>query len=31
MSITTQKGDEGMTSLIGGQRVRKCDDRVEAY
>lgn len=31
MSITTKKGDEGMTSLIGGQRVRKCDDRVEAY
>lgn len=31
MSITTKKGDEGMTSLIGGQRVKKCDDRVEAY
>ncbi len=31
MSISTKKGDEGMTSLIGGQRVKKCDDRVEAY
>ena len=31
MSITTKKGDEGMTSLIGGQRVWKCNDRVEAY
>lgn len=31
MSITTKKGDEGMTSLIGGKRVLKCDDRVEAY
>lgn len=31
MSITTKRGDEGMTSLIGGQRVKKCDDRVEAY
>lgn len=31
MSITTKTGDEGMTSLIGGQRVKKCDDRVEAY
>lgn len=31
MSITTKRGDEGMTSLIGGQRVLKCDDRVEAY
>ena len=31
MSITTKTGDEGWTSLIGGQRVLKCDDRVEAY
>ena len=31
MSISTKKGDEGMTSLIGGQRVKKCEDRVEAY
>lgn len=31
MPISTKKGDEGMTSLIGGQRVKKCDDRVEAY
>lgn len=31
MSITTKRGDEGMTSLIGGQRVLKSDDRVEAY
>lgn len=31
MSISTKKGDEGMTSLIGGQLVMKCDDRVEAY
>ena len=31
MSITTKKGDEGMTSLIGGECVLKCDDRVEAY
>ena len=31
MSVTTKKGDKGETSLIGGQRVLKCDDRVEAY
>ena len=31
MSITTKTGDEGLTSLIGGKRVLKCDDRVEAY
>lgn len=31
MSITTKTGNEGMTSLIGGKRVLKCDDRVEAY
>ena len=27
----TRTGDEGKTSLIGGLRVPKCDDRVEAY
>lgn len=31
MSIITKTGDEGMTSLIGGGRVLKCDERVEAY
>ena len=31
MSITTKRGDGGMTSLIGGKRVLKSDDRVEAY
>ena len=31
MSIITKTGDEGMTSLVGGHRVLKCDDRVEAY
>ena len=31
MSITTKQGDQGMTSLIGGQRVLKCDERVDAY
>ena len=27
----TRTGDEGKTSLIGGLRVAKYDDRVEAY
>ena len=27
----TKTGDEGMTSLIGGKRVTKCDERVETY
>ena len=27
----TKTGDEGKTSLIGGLRVAKYDDRVEAY
>ena len=27
----TRTGDEGKTSLIGGLRVAKFDDRVEAY
>lgn len=31
MKIYTKTGDEGLTSLIGGQRVLKFDERVEAY
>ena len=31
MKIYTKRGDKGETSLIGGQRVPKYDDRVEAY
>src|SRR5688572_5808559 len=31
MSIATQTGDTGETSLIGGRRVSKSDSRVEAY
>lgn len=31
MSITTKRGDGGMASLIGGKRVLKSDERVEAY
>lgn len=31
MKIYTKQGDGGMTSLIGGERVFKTDERVEAY
>lgn len=31
MSIATQTGDSGQTSLVGGKRVSKGDPRVEAY
>jgi cob(I)alamin adenosyltransferase len=31
MTIATQTGDEGMTSLVGGRRISKGDARVEAY
>ena len=29
--IYTRKGDRGQTSLVGGQRVSKCCDRLESY
>ena len=31
MKLYTKTGDCGQTSLIGGERVSKCDVRVEAY
>jgi len=31
MSIATERGDGGQTSLPGGQRLSKADSRVEAY
>lgn len=31
MKVYTKAGDKGQTSLIGGERVSKCDCRVEAY
>ena len=31
MKLYTKTGDEGSTSLLGGQRVKKCDSRVAAY
>lgn len=31
MKIYTKTGDDGTTGLIGGDRVRKCDARIECY
>jgi len=31
MKVYTKKGDQGNTGLIGGTRVSKADDRIEAY
>ena len=29
--VYTRSGDKGMTSLVGGVRIKKCDVRLEAY
>lgn len=31
MKVYTRTGDKGDTSLVGGQRVRKCSQRIESY
>jgi cob(I)alamin adenosyltransferase len=31
MKIYTKTGDDGSTGLLGGSRVRKCDDRIDCY
>ena len=31
MKIYTKNGDEGMTSLVGGKRVKKCCARLDSY
>ena len=31
MKVYTKTGDKGLTSLVGGQRVSKCCDRLESY